>query len=156
MNQALYPVGKIEWCIHALYVQDQSKTREYCAIDTQKRDANKAQSLDGYLWAVSSLKKEKMQIRCLTDTHVVDIRPPLTIIYIGNGCEAYSNNFYIPAKSELTSRDDIAVRHIYLQQFNEDYQNLTKYSLIKDLGVKKLTNKEIENLPDCLASRVKI
>ena len=112
MNQALYPIGKIEWCTYALYTQDQSKTREYCAIDPQKRDANKAQSLDGYLWAVSSLKKEKMQIGCLIDTHVVDIRPPLTIIYIRNGCEAYSNNLYIPAKSELTSRDDTVVRNI--------------------------------------------
>ena len=152
MNQALYPVGKIEWCIYALFTQDQDKIREYCAINTQKRDANKAQSLDGYLWAVSSLKKEKIQIRCLIDTHVVDIRPPLTIIYVGNGCEAYSNNLYIPAKSELTSRDDTAVRHIYFQQFNENYQNLTKYSLIEDLGIKKLTDREIENLPDRLAA----
>ena len=113
MNQALYPVGKIEWCIYALYTQDQNKIREYCVTDTQKRDVNKAQSLNGYLWAVSSLKKEKMQIRCLTDTHVVDIRPPLTIIYVENGCEAYSNNLYIPAKSELTSRDDAAARHVF-------------------------------------------
>ena len=86
-----------------------NKIREYCAITTQKRDANRAQSLDGYLWAVSSLKKEKMQVRCLLDTHVVDVKPPLTIIYVGNGCEAYSNNLYIPAKSELTSRDDTVV-----------------------------------------------
>ena len=152
MNQALYPVRKIEWCIYALYTQDQDKIREYCAIDTQKRDANKAQSLDGYLWVVSSSKKIKIQIRFLTDTHVVDIRPPLTIIYVENGCEAYSNNLYIPAKSELTSRDDTAVRHIYFQQFNEDYQNLTKYSLIEDLGIKKLTDREIENLPNQLAT----
>ena len=93
-----------------------------------------------------------MQVRCLLDTHVVDIKPPLTIIYVGNGCEAYSNNLYIPAKSELTSRDDTVVRHNYFQQFNEKYQNLTKYSLIEDLGIEKLTNKEIENLPDRLAA----
>ena len=43
MNQALYPVGKIEWCIYALFTQDQDKIRKYCAINTQKRDANKAQ-----------------------------------------------------------------------------------------------------------------
>ena len=93
-----------------------------------------------------------MQVRCLLDTHIVDIKPPLTIIYVGNGCEAYSNNLYIPAKSELTSRDDTVVRHNYFQQFNEKYQNLTKYSLIEDLGIEKLTNKEIENLPDRLAA----
>ena len=38
------------------------------------------------------------------------------------------------------------VCHNYFQQFNEKYQNLTKYSLIEDLGIEKLTNKEIENL----------
>ena len=84
----------------------------------------------------------------MLDTHVVDIKPPLTIIYVGNGCEVYSNNLYIPAKSELTSRDDTVVYHNYFQQFNTRYQNLTKYSLIGDLGIEKLINKEIENLPD--------
>ena len=151
-NQAMYPIEKLEWCAYALFAQDQNRIRQYCAINTQKRDANRAQSLDGYLWAVSSLKKEKMQVRCLLDTHVVDIKPPLTIIYVGNGCEAYSSNLYIPAKSELTSRDDTVMCHNYFQQFNEKYQNLTKYSLIEDLGIEKLTNKEIENLPDRLAA----
>ena len=93
-----------------------------------------------------------MQVRCLLDTHVVDIKPPMTIIYVGNGCEAYSNNLNIPAKSELTSRNDMVVWHNYFQQFNSRYQNLTKYSLIEDLGIEKLTNKEIENLPDHLAA----
>ena len=146
MNQVLYPVEKIEWCIYALFTQDQDKIRKYCAINTQKRDANKAQSLGGYLWAISSLKKEKIQI------HVEDIKPPLTIVYVSNGCEAYSSNLYISAKSELTSRDDTVVRHVYFQPFNEDYQNLTKYSLIEDLGIKQLTDREIENLPDHLAA----
>ena len=127
MNQALYPIEKIEWCSYALFAQDQNKIRECCALDTQKRDADRAQSLDGYLWAVSSLKKEKMQVRCLLETHVVDIKPPLTIVYVGNGCESYSNNLYIPAKSELTSRDDTLICHNYFQQFNTKYQNLTKY-----------------------------
>ena len=71
---------------------------------------------------------------------------------MGNGCEAYSSNLFIPAKSELTSKDNTAVRYIYFQQFNKDYQNITRYSLIKDLGLIKLSQKEIENLPDCLTA----
>ena len=93
-----------------------------------------------------------MQIRYLTDTHVIDVKPPLTIIYVGNGCEAYSSNLFIPAKSELTSKDNAVVRHTYFQQFNEDYQNITRYSLIEDLGIVKLTKSEIENLPDHLTA----
>ena len=97
-----------------------------------------------------------MQIRCLTDTHVIDIKPPLTIIYVGNGCEAYSNNLFIPAKSELTSTDSSLVRHNYLQQFNEQYQNLTRYSLIEDLGIVQLTPKEIAKIPDRLTALPKL
>ena len=97
-----------------------------------------------------------MQIRCLTNTHVIDIKPPLTIIYVGNGCEAYSNNLFIPAKSELTSTDSSMVRHNYFQQFNEQYQNITRYSLIEDLGIVQLTPKEIAEIPNRLTALPKL
>ena len=83
---------------------------------------------------------------------MTDVKPPLTMIYVGNGCKAYSSNLFIPAKSELTSEDNTAVWHTYFQQFNEDYQNITRYSLIEDLGLIKLTKKETENLPDHLTA----
>ena len=158
MNQALYPIDKLEWCIYTLFTDDKEKKREYCSINTHKRDANKAQSLEGYLWAITAFEPGKMQIRCLTDTHIIDIKPPLTIIYIyvGNGCEAYSNNLFIPAKSELTSADSSLVRHNYFQQFNEQYQNITRYSLIEDLGIVQLTPKEIAKIPDRLTALPKL
>ena len=77
MNQALYPIDKLEWCVYALFINSEKKKREYCSINTHKRDANKAQSLEGYLWAITAFEPGKMQIRCLTDTHVIDIKPPL-------------------------------------------------------------------------------
>ena len=156
MNQALYPIDKLEWCIYALFTNNEEKKREYCSINTHKRDANKAQSLEGYLWAITAFELGKMQIRCLTDTHVIDIKPPLTIIYVGDGCEAYSNNLFIPAKSELTSTDSSWVRHNYFQKFNEQYQNITRYSLIEDLGIVQLTPKEIAKIPDRLTALPKL
>ena len=82
MNQTLYPVDKIEWCVYALYKQDVEKKGTYCTITTMFMYANMAQSLDRYLWVVSSLKEEKMRIRCLEDSHLEDIKPPLTIVQI--------------------------------------------------------------------------
>ena len=156
MNQALYPIERIEWCIYALFTHNEEKKKEYCSINSQRRHANKEQSLEGYLWAITAFKKGKMQIRCLTDTHVIDIKPPLTIIYVGDGCEAYSNNLFIPAKSELTSTDISLVRHNYFQKFNEEYQNITRYSLIEDLGIVQLTPKEIAKIPDRLMALPKL
>ena len=125
MNQALYPIEKIEWCVYALFKRDYHKIGEYCVIKTKERHANIAQSLDGYVWAISPMQEEKIQLRCLTQTTIKVVKPPLTILYVRNGCEAYSANIYIPAKSELTSHDPELTRHVFFLDFNEDYQNLT-------------------------------
>ena len=58
-------------------------------------------SLDGYLWAISALVTEKLQVRCIMETCVITIKSPLQIVDIGNECEAYSASIYILAKSEL-------------------------------------------------------
>ena len=128
------------------------KKGTYCTVVTMYRHANMAQSLDGYLWAVSSLKKEKMRIRCLEDSHLEDIKPPLMIVYIGDGCEGYSSNLFIPAKSELTSEDETLIRHVFFLDFNDEYQDLTKYSLIQQLNLPQLTAKELEELPNQLTA----
>ena len=148
MNQALYPIEKIEWCIYALFKQDTDRIGTYCMIATTYWHANMAQSLDGYLWAVSTLKQEKMRIRCLEDSHLEDILPPLTIIQVGNGCEGYSSNLFIPAKSELTSEDETLTQHVFFFHFNEEYQDLTRYSLIKQLQIEQLMPDELKNLPN--------
>ena len=64
---------------------------------------NLAYNLDGYLWAVSALAVEKLQIRCVMETRVIIIKPPLRIVDIGKGCESYSASIYILAKSEITA-----------------------------------------------------
>ena len=42
------------------------------------------------MWAISSIEQEQLQIRCLEETQVIQIRLPLQVVYIGNGCEGYS------------------------------------------------------------------
>ena len=51
------------------------------------------------------------------ETCVITITPPLQIVDIGNGCEAYSSSIYIPAKSELTA----TLQSITRLQFFLDY-----------------------------------
>ena len=42
--------------------------------------------------------------------------------------------------------------HNYFQRFNEEYQDITRYSLIQDLGIVQLTSKEIAKIPDRLTA----
>ena len=102
-KQALYPVEQTNWCIYALFINDEKQIERNCILKTINRTTNLAYSLDGYLWAISALATEKLQIRCVMETSVITIKPPLQIVDIGNGCKAYSASIYIPAKSELTT-----------------------------------------------------
>ena len=89
--------------IYVLFINDKNQIKRNCFIKILNWTTNLAYSLDGYLWTISALAAQKLQVRCVMETHVITIKPPLQIMDIGNGCQAYSASIYIPAKSELTA-----------------------------------------------------
>ena len=68
-DQALYPIDNTEWCIYALFINDKHRIKKNCFLKTLDRTTNLAYSLDGYLWAISALATEKLQVRCVMETH---------------------------------------------------------------------------------------
>ena len=123
-DQALYPVERINWCIYT----------------------NLAYSLDGYLWPISALAAEKLQIRCVMETHIIDITPPLKIVDVGNGCEAFSASIYIPAKSELTATLQSVTRSQYFLDYNVKYTNINNFLAWYDFKFAELTEADVKTL----------
>ena len=105
-----------------------------------------AYSLDGYLYAVSALAAEELQIRCVMETHVITIKPPLQIIDIGNGCEAFSASIYILARSELTITIQSFTQSQFFLDYNLNYTNVSNFLIWHKSDFAKLTTKEIETL----------
>ena len=132
-GEPLYPVDKINWCIYALFTNDLDKMKKNCKVRTSVQNTNMAYSLDGYLWAISSLATEKL---------VVTIYPPLRIIDIGNGCEAFSSTIYIPAKSELTATMQSLTRSQFFLKYNFKYINISTFVVFQNLTMVKLTPEE--------------
>ena len=98
--------------------------------------------------AISILVPEKLQIRCVMETHVVTIKPPLQIIDVGNGCKAYSASIYIPAKSELTATIQSITRSIFLLDYKFNYTNVSNFLVWYKSDFAKLTDTEIKTLKD--------
>ena len=121
LEQALYPVEHVTWCVYALFIDDEPRIRRDCKYTVSKVSGNRAISLGGYLWAVSSIKQEQLQVRCLEETHMIEIQPPLQIVYLGNGCEGYSPSMFLPAKNEMTTHAQIESHREYFLQFNYVY-----------------------------------
>ena len=145
-NQALYPVDNTNWCIYALFINDINKIKKNCVLKPLNRTTNLAYSLDGYLWAISALASEKLQIRCVMETYVITIHSPLQIVDIGNGCEAYSTSIYIPAKSELTATMQSLTRSQFFLDYNFQYTNVSNFVVWYKTNFATLTKEEITSL----------
>ena len=121
LEQALYPVEHVTWCVYALFIDDESRIRRDCKYTVSKVSGNRAISLGGQLWAVSSIKQEQLQVGCLEETHMIEIQPPLQIVYLGDGCEGYSPSMFLPARNEMTTHAQIESHREYFLQFNYVY-----------------------------------
>ena len=80
------------------------------------------------------------------ETHIITIKPPLQIVDIGNGCEAYSASIYILAKSELMATLQSVTRSQFFLEYNFNYTNVSNFLVWYKLDFAKLMNKEIETL----------
>ena len=105
-----------------------------------------AYSLDGYLWAISALATEKLQLRCVMETCVLTIKPPLQIVDIGNGCKAYSASIYIPAKSELTMMIQSIMQSQFFLDYNFNYTNMSNFLIWHKTNFATLTPDKIKTL----------
>ena len=145
-NQALYPVEQMDWCVYALFINDEDLIEKNSIIRTINCTTNLAYSLDGYLWAISTLAIEKLQLRCVMETHIVTIKPPLQIVDIGNGCKACSASIYIPAKSELTTTIQSITRTQFFLDYNFNYTDMSKFLIWHKTNFATLTLDEIKSL----------
>ena len=72
--------------------------------------------------------------------------PPLQIVDIGNGCEAYSTGIYITAKSELTATMQSLTRSQFFLDYNFQYTNVSKFVAWYKTNFTTLTKEEITSL----------
>ena len=96
--------------------------------------------------AISALAAEKLQMRCVMETHVVTIKPPLQVVDVGNGCKAYSSSIYIPAKSELTATLQSITRSQFFLDYYFNYTNVSNFLVWYKSDFAKLTDTEIKTL----------
>ena len=75
LNQALYPIKDLDWCMYSLLHKNHNKIMNNCLVDSHIRHANLAISLEGYIWAIGSLATEKVFIHCIKNTDVQTICP---------------------------------------------------------------------------------
>ena len=80
------------------------------------------------------------------DLHCYNRPPPLQIVFIGDGCEAYSPGIFISAKTELTSISDKPGRQTFFIGFNGLYQANPFLGIWSKMDVDFISEEEAKSL----------
>ena len=128
------------------FFNDYDRIRRDCLLKTLASATSLVYSLDGYLWAISALAVEKLQIRCVMEMHIIKITPPLQIVVVGNGCEASLANIYIPTKSDLTATLQSITRSQFFLELNIKYTNISNFLVWYEFKFDELTETEVKTL----------
>ena len=77
---------------------------------------------------------------------MISIEPPLHIVDIGNGCEAFSPTLYILAKSELTATMQSLTRSQFFLHYNLQYVKMSSFVVFQGMTFEQLTTDELVDL----------
>jgi hypothetical protein len=70
----------------------------------------------------------------------------MTLLSLPDGCEAYSDNLYIPANIEKTLATPVYAPQKHFVDFDNKYVPLTSYGLADRLNITQLTDEQINKL----------
>ena len=82
--------------------------------------------------------------------HILEIKPPLQIVLIGNGCEGYSPSLAMAAKNEITAINNFINRPGFFIQFNAIYRNNPTIGLWKQFTFQALSEEAAKAMVDHL------
>ena len=81
-KQALYLVEETNWCVYALFINNEERIKKNCILKAMNQTTNLAYSLGGYLWAISALATEKITNKMCYGNTYRDNKTPFT----NSGC----------------------------------------------------------------------
>ena len=86
-----------------------------------------------------------LHISCLNRNYYLQIKFPLDIIYLEADCEAYTDIFLLPSRTSLSKTVFPNAVGLKKQQMTLKYDQVTDFTIMQILPLKRLNNSEIEN-----------
>ena len=96
MNSGLYHVDTNQWCVAAMFFNDNDKINKYCRVAVNNITGPQAIYLDQGYWTVSIETPTQMENKCEDHSHVKTLQPPIKLIKLQPTCSAFSSDIKLP------------------------------------------------------------
>ena len=89
LNTGLYCVDTSQWCVTALFFQDNEKVSNYCRFALCSITGPQANYLDQSLWSISVVTPIPMEVKCKDHSHIKTLQPLFTLINLQPVCSTF-------------------------------------------------------------------
>ena len=91
LNNGLYHIDMIQWCVTAPFFKDDDKIDIYCRLALSNITGPQANYLDQGLWAISVEQSVPREVKCEDCSHIKTLEPPFTLINLQPVCSTFSS-----------------------------------------------------------------
>ena len=151
LKTPLYAIDSSQHCMFYLYRRDESNIDKYCKVDFVNQTLDEAIALDDTHWITSILRPTKLHISCLTTTSYIQLKVPLQIVELKQGCEAFTSNMLITPMNNIqikTNKAKSLNTNLASRLTNLRYSSVRDFTSMKGLTVANLTDDELKKIAD--------
>ena len=149
LNTALFPTLNLNSCEFALYKRAHDQVIKNCRVRTSPLRRDHAISLEPNYWVVVTQAPRVLHIICLQTTTYLQVKYPIDIVHLQDGCEATSSTLVLPGHSRLVKEDN-SILNSHSVQFTLQYTKVQDFDLIKQIIPEKLSPQQLKAIGDSI------
>ena len=142
LNTAMFPTVKLASCEFALYKKAHEQVIQTCRVKTSPLIGDLALSLEPNYWVVISRKPIILHINCLQTATYLQVKYPINIVHLQDGCEAASVTLVLPGHSRLVKEDNFLVES-HSVKLTLKYKEIQDFSLVKQIIPTHLSSEQL-------------
>ena len=149
LNTPLFPTLNLNSCEFALYKRAHDQVIKNCRVRTSPLHRDHAISLEPNYWVVVTQAPRILHIICLQTTTYLQVKYPIDIVHLQDGCEATSSTLVLPGHSRLVKEDN-SILNSHSVQFTLQYTKVQDFDLIKQIIPQKLSPEQLKAIGDSI------
>ena len=142
LNTAMFPTVNLASCEFALYKKAHEQVIQTCRVKTSPLIGDLAFSLEPNYWVVISRKPIILHINCLRMATYLQVKYPIDIVHLQDGCEAASATLVLPGHSRLVKEDNFLVES-HSVKLTLKYKEIQDFSLVKQIIPTQLSSEQL-------------
>ena len=143
LNTAMFRTLNLASCEFTLYRRAHAQVIKTCRVKTSPLLGDQAMSLEPNYWVVTTQTPTILHVNCLRATTYLQVKYPIDIVHLQDGCEAASATLVLPGHSQLVKEDNFLMES-HSVKFTLHYTEIQDFTLVRQIIPTQLSPEQLK------------